>query len=284
MTNGIKDDLRKVLVVGGHGAVGQHVPWGTKPPHAELDILRPFSIARAVKRYRPTVILDLAAMTDFRQCENNPQKAYEVNVVGTYNLAKAAETFGLGMVYVSSGAVFGGRGVHYEDAVPDPVNVYGRTKYAGEFAVRDMVSRSLIARTGWLFGAGPGWEKKFVNRAITALACGKKVYATSGRKGSFTHVDDFVACLAKYVLRKRWTDPIVHVANGGAATYYEAAAAIARQLGVPPGLVQREASDNLDAVLRPPSETVGSRIVRLRNWRVALGEYVASQRSRVRLP
>jgi len=132
-----------------------------------MDITDAEKIAGDIETFSPDTVVHLATMTDVDGCETDPEAARLVNVVGTENVAKACAGCGALMIYISTGMIYNGRkpGPYIEYDSPDPVNVYGRTKYEGELAVRKHLSRYYIFNTCWIFGGGPE-DKKFVPRII----------------------------------------------------------------------------------------------------------------------
>ena len=87
-------DLSKVLVTGATGMVGSYVDFGIKTDHRSLDITDLGEVLRVCEFYKPDVILHFAAETDVDRCERDPEAAYSVNSMGTYNMAVAAKNLG----------------------------------------------------------------------------------------------------------------------------------------------------------------------------------------------
>lgn len=120
----------------------------------DLDVRDP-SACRAGLR-DVDVVVNCAAWTEVDGAEAAEGAAFAVNAVGAANVARAAESAGAAVVQVSTDYVFDGRGSSpYRVSSPvAPVNAYGRTKAAGEWAVRAESSRAYVVRTAWLYGAG----------------------------------------------------------------------------------------------------------------------------------
>ena len=112
---------------------------------------------RLLQSFRPKWVVHFAALTNVDWCERNPEETWQVNVEASSNLAQACQRFNAGLVYLSTDSVFDGKTGHYaEEDPPAPVNVYGRSKLAGEQAVQDKLQRCLIIRTniyGWSVNA-----------------------------------------------------------------------------------------------------------------------------------
>jgi dTDP-4-dehydrorhamnose reductase len=122
----------------------------------ELDITDRSAIAAAVASFAPDIVIHAAAWTDVDGCAREPEKAYRTNALGTQNTALASAACDATMLYVSTNEVFDGNAVEpYRewDAV-HPINAYGRSKAAGEWYVRHLLTRFYITRTAWLFAHG----------------------------------------------------------------------------------------------------------------------------------
>ena len=153
-------DKKKFLITGGHGKLGtylrQHLG-NISPKSSELDILQPEEIDRILKEKKVDGIIHLAAMSDQKLAEKERLKSYQINVIGTRNVADAAKKYGLKMFYTSTDYVFPGtRGNYSELDVPWPANWYGHTKYAGELEIMNSGCKYCIMRISfrpikWIF-------------------------------------------------------------------------------------------------------------------------------------
>ncbi|MBI2640898.1 MAG: NAD(P)-dependent oxidoreductase [Candidatus Sungbacteria bacterium] len=275
-----KNSLSSVLVTGGSGMVGSSVEFGMKPDHKEFNILDMSKMRSWVRRHHPSAILHLAAFADMEGCERNPAKAYELNVLGTYNLARVAKEFGVRLVYMSTCAVFDGKKKtpYTVNDVPAPLNVYGRTKSLGECAVLDIVPDSLVVRTGWLFGKGPGSEKKFINFCIRKLREGGEVRATNDRFGSPTYIPDLLEAIGALIRGKR--RGVVHVVNKGTTSYFEVAQKI-REYGGLQGKITAISGKTVEKALVKRGVMEGLiTSVPMRSWQRALKDYVSYKLSK----
>jgi dTDP-4-dehydrorhamnose reductase len=162
----------RVLLTGGSGLLGRALlslaPALPSPPRAELDVADERSVAAALDRYRPQVVLHAAAMTRFDEARKDRAGAVRANIIGTANVAVAALERGLRLVYISTDYVYPGTpGPHREDEPLLPVNEYTWTKLGGECAVR-LVPDSLIIRT--TFGPRPcPYERAAMDKVTSKL-------------------------------------------------------------------------------------------------------------------
>ncbi len=153
---------QKVLLLGSTGQIGWELmrtlaPLGEiiAPTRREVDLTRPDELGAAVRAVRPTMIVNAAAYTAVEQAEEDVHTAEMVNAVAPGVLAEEAARCGALMVHLSTDYIFDGtkRIPYVETDVANPLNVYGKTKYAGEEAVRDAGDEHLIFRTSWVYGA-----------------------------------------------------------------------------------------------------------------------------------
>lgn len=150
------------LVVGAAGMLGQDLVAAAASAgadvvglgRADLDVTDAAATATAANGF--DVVVNCAAWTAVDAAEEHEPAAFAVNAVGAANVARAAARAGARVVHVSTDYVFDGRGTtpYAEDAPVAPRSAYGRTKAAGEWAVRAEAADHLVVRTAWLYGAG----------------------------------------------------------------------------------------------------------------------------------
>jgi dTDP-4-dehydrorhamnose reductase len=150
------------LVVGAAGMLGQDMVAAASRAGAEVvaagradvDVTDVRDVTAAVAGF--DVVVNCAAWTAVDDAEAHEADAFAVNAVGPANLARAAARSGARLVHVSTDYVFDGAATepYAEDAPIAPRSAYGRTKAAGEWAVRAEAPDHLVVRTAWLYGAG----------------------------------------------------------------------------------------------------------------------------------
>lgn len=226
----------KVLVTGAKGQLGsdvimemerrQHTVIGVGSK--EMDITDAEKVASVLRECRPDAVIHCAAWTAVDQAEDCETDAYRVNAAGTENLAKVCKELGCKMMYISTDYVFDGEGEEPwspEDNTSAPLNVYGKTKLAGEQAVCSLLERYFIVRIAWVFG------KNGANFVKTMLRVGEnheKLTVVDDQIGTPTYTRDLARLLGDMIETERYG--CYHATNeGGYISWYEFAKEIFRQ-------------------------------------------------------
>ncbi len=167
--------LDKLLLLGGSGQLGQALlpmlnaaNWQVlAPTRQELDLLNVTALAYYLRLHKPDVVINTAAMTQVDLAEQQPELADAVNHLAVVMLAQAARQVGAAFMQISTDQVFDGQSntPYLETDAVNPINVYGRSKLAGEQALqREYGTTDLpwwVLRTSWLYGAeGPRWLRQ----------------------------------------------------------------------------------------------------------------------------
>ena len=156
----MSDATPSILLLGATGQVGHELtrtlaPLGTvrAPGRDEVDLAAPETLRRAVAQVDPALVVNAAAYTDVNGAEDEPERAAMLNAEAPRVLAEAAREAEAWLVHYSTDYVFDGekRTPYTEDDTPNPINVYGRTKWNGEQALRDVGERSVVLRTSWVY-------------------------------------------------------------------------------------------------------------------------------------
>ncbi len=262
-----------ILITGAKGTVGSYVDFGIRTDRTTLDIMDDAAVQAFFAQYKPKAVLHLAALVDVALCERDPSLAYRINAAGTYSIARAARKHGARMVYVSTSGVFDGTkaGPNMPSDAPNPVNVYGHSKYLGELAVQGLVEDYLIVRTSWVFGGGTEGDKKFVGKMLANRDAGE-VRAVTDRSGSPTYAKDLAQALRALVEGQK--RGVVH-AGGGRATRFELAQEALRLVGSNTRVLEAASSDFPSAYATGENESMELGCVR--PWKEALKEYIETE-------
>lgn len=271
----------RVLLTGGTGMLGRALleVWGVQheviaPTRAELDLTQPPQIFEAVRRVRPEVILHAAAVADVDRCEADPDLAFRVNTLGTACLAAAAHEVGATLIFISTDYVFdGSKGTPYtEFDLPNPINVYGRSKWLAEEYVRTLCPRHFVVRTAWLFAP---WGRHFVSQTVERVLRGEPVGGIA-QASSPTFVVDLAQGLLRLLDYPAYG--VYHMANHGVASRYEMARAILVMLGRNPDEAVRLSAVSGRRAPRPDRSPLRNYVLELqgrdpmRPWPEALAE------------
>jgi dTDP-4-dehydrorhamnose reductase len=225
----------RILVTGAAGQLGRALPAALHGhelcalSHAQLDVTRRDDVRQALYGHAPELVVNCAAYNAVDAAESEPEAAYALNQGGPRTLAEATAETGAALLHVSTDYVFDGRaGAPYaEDAPPNPLSVYGKSKLAGEQAVRAANPRHYLVRTAWLYAAaGKNFPLTLIGLARTG-----EVRVVDDQTGSPTYVPHLAAAIARLVDA---TAPFgtYHLAGSGAASWYELTLALFARLGI----------------------------------------------------
>lgn len=278
-----------VLVLGSRGQLAQHLRettlqatfWGRET----LDIGRTAGLERAIAELCPSVIVNAAAYTAVDAAETHPADAWQINVDAVAAAARAAEALGVPLVHVSTDYVFAGtarRDYEPEDAT-SPLSVYGRTKLAGELAVRTLCSRHWILRVSWVFSEH---GQNFVKTMLRLGAERRELRVVADQRGRPTYAGSLAELIAKLINPAEGISPIpfgtYHPVGGPALSWCEFAETIferAQILGliehpvkvepIPTEAYPTPARRPLNAVLGPSTAVTGALGCDM-DWRLGL--------------
>jgi dTDP-4-dehydrorhamnose reductase len=205
----------------------------------DCDITDPQALAAFANGTSVHWIVNCSAYTAVDKAEDEPEPAYAINETGVRNLAAIARNIGAGLIHVSTDYVFDGTkdGPYTEDDRPHPIGVYGKSKLAGEEAVRRTLDSHYIVRTAWLYGKnGPN----FVNTMLRLFRERDEVRVVADQTGSPTYARDLAAAILAF-LNAGEAAPFgtYHFSNEGTTTWHAFASHIAeRSLAL--GLQERD--------------------------------------------
>jgi dTDP-4-dehydrorhamnose reductase/SAM-dependent methyltransferase len=269
--------LTNALVTGGSGMIGSNINFGYKPSSNELDITSLDSVNKYLKNKDISCIIHLASI-NLRESENNISKAINVNINGTINMLKIAINLDVPFILVSTGAVFSSENSNVkfdENNNTCPNCVYGYTKTSSE-KVALLYKKSIIIRTGWLFGGNQKTHYKFVENTINYLITNNEVRCSNNFYGSPTYVIDFINKMCELINNLSYG--IHNIVNDGYATGYDIAYEIATILNADKNLLISVNSENVPNSGPPRSKTemleTNYPINKLRSWKEALSEYL----------
>jgi dTDP-4-dehydrorhamnose reductase len=262
-----------------YGSIGDEVlPFARQ----ELDIADRKQVFATLEETKPDVIINCAAYTDVDGSETNAEQCYAVNSSGVENLALAAKQVNCGYVTISTDYVFDGAnpGFYTQRDTPQPVSVYGQAKLEGEIRARNAYARSIIVRSGWIYGAG---GTNFLCVVDRLLAEGKHIKVINDAYGTPTFAKDLVKRLRE--IARLDLPCIFHVTNSGDGASYEGfARKVCEIKGFDTRLLESISADTLK---RPAPRPQSSKLAclfsdrlglpPLQNWEKALAEFLNSE-------
>ena len=229
-----------------------------------LDITDSAAVDRAIAEFAPDVLVNAAAFTAVDAAEENEALAFRVNATGPAVLAAAMARNGGRLVHVSTDYVFAGEGTRpYEvDDAPDPRSAYGRTKLAGERAVRELLpDASYVVRTAWVYG---GTGANFVKTMVRLEGERESVSVVDDQRGSPTWSADLARALVE-LARSSATPGVYHCTGTGDTTWFGFTQAIFGELGADPARVLPTTTDAFPRPAPRPAYSVLSDAA----WRAA---------------
>lgn len=275
--------MSRWLLTGGRGMLGQDLARAVEGSgddvvatgSADLDVTDPRAVLDAVGDF--DVVVNCAAWTAVDDAETHETQAFSINATGAANVARACADRGVRLVQISTDYVFDGTATtpYAEDTTQRPRTAYGRTKCAGEWAVRSLHPDALVVRTAWLYGAGGG---NFV--ATMARLAGERdvLSVVDDQHGQPTWTVD-LADLVVRLVGAGVPGGYWHGVSAGETTWWGLARAVFEGAGWDPERVQPVGSEQfVRPAARPAYSVLGTErlsahgVRPVRDWAEALGE------------
>lgn len=284
--------MAKIIIVGANGQlafdlkkvfVSDHEVIGAT--RADFDVADGISVGNFIKDRAPDIVINTAAFHKTEECESNPEHSFAVNAVGAYNIAKAAADINAKIVFFSTDYVFDGSKEFFtESDTPNPLNVYGASKLAGEILTKTANENYYIIRTSWLYGSrksGKGYN--FVSLMIEKAKNGENIKVVNDQFGSPTYTYD-LALKIKELIDKKAPSGIYHITNGGSCSWYEFAKKIFDFGNPKANLAAISSKDRQSKVKRPKYSVLknanlkNAGIAGMRPWQEALKEFLTDNK------
>jgi len=274
----------RILVTGANGMLGtalvpvlqkRHEVWGIDAQDCDIRDAR--AVAAVLRARNPEMVVHLAAYTNVDGCEANPQLAEETNALGTRNIAITCAEIDAAMLYLSTDYVFDGTktGAYREVDPPNPVSVYGKSKWQGEEYVRTLLKRAFICRTSWLYGPN---GRNFVTTILKAAQQQKVLRVVDDQHGSPTYTRHLSQKIAQLAETRAYG--VYHTTGSGTCSWFEFARTIVRLWPVEGAeVLPIKSHESGRAAPRPANSVLENRALQtaglglMPHWEIALTEY-----------
>lgn len=279
--------ILKVAVIGAGGQLGSDLVKVFEDVvalgHKDIEVTDPSS-CEVLQKIAPDAVINTAAFHRTDGCENEPEKAFEVNAIGALNVARICSSIGAVNVYISTDYVFSGTSGHYYEEDPvRPINVYGSSKLAGEVLTRAYSPEHYILRVSSLFGTAGASGKggNFIETMIRNVNKEDGLKVVDDVVMSPTYTLDAAEAI-RAVLERGLRFDTYHVTNYGSCSWFEFAQAIFQLLGKTPAIHPIISSEYPTLARRPSDSSLSNHRLReagieMRFWKDALKAYLVEK-------
>jgi dTDP-4-dehydrorhamnose reductase len=230
--------MDKVLLIGGTGQVGKLMcdflqDRCTALDRSVLDLSNPGRICKILHHYQPKLLINTAAYTKVDQAESEPELANQINHLAVAEMATYCADVGIPMIHYSTDYVFNGNkvGEWYEDDKTDPISIYGKTKLAGEEAIKKIGCKHLILRTSWVYS---NYGHNFFKTIVRLSQEREELKIVADQFGSPTLADELVTntiqAIKSAIGMPTFPSGIYHLSGGGLTSWHGFAEAIITKL------------------------------------------------------
>ncbi|MFM8527952.1 MAG: dTDP-4-dehydrorhamnose reductase [bacterium] len=274
----------KILITGASGMLGGDFTVAARElghevialSRSDLDLTDQSAVETLVREHAPATVVNCAAWTDVEGAETHEEEATEVNASGAGYLGAAAAAIGASICQISTDYVFDGtKGTPYVESDPtSPIQAYGRSKLAGEEAVRSANPDHFIVRTSWLFGIA-NESPNFVETMLELGSTGEPVKVVHDQIGSPSYTGHLAGGLARLIETDSYG--IHHISGSGQCSWYGFAEEIFRQAQMEVDLIPIDSAEFPRPAIRPGNSVLVSEWdtpIMLPKWQTGLTEYL----------
>lgn len=250
---------RSVLIFGAYGLLGSDLSevfskdWEViRISHTNTDIADKKDINNAIEKYSPELIINAAAHNKVEEQGETIDLLYRINTLGPFYIAKAADKLGIPFVHISTNYVFdGSKDVYFESDQPNPVNLYGASKLAGEQLVKIIAKQYYIIRTSALFGNKKSTKgSDFITKMLelsskdeTIKAVDDQIINPTSSRGLAEKIYEIIEKLPAF--------GIYHITNSGSASWFKFAQEIFTNKNIQPNLIAIQTTESDTKIQRP---------------------------------
>ncbi len=250
--------------------------------YPDFDITKPESMAETLTEINPAVVINTASFNRVDECEVHPKNAIELNAVAVRSLSQVCKDIGATLVHFSTDYVFDGRtsDPYTEKDTPNPLNVYGQTKFDGEKFIRELLDKYVLIRTCGLYGEEGCWGKgyNFVDTMVKASEGSQSIRVVNDQTVTPTSTAELAERVIELIHSKEYG--IFHLTNEGQCTWHEFAQIIFKKLERDVDLFPIDSIEYGAAAVRPAysvldnwkARTLG--LTPFSHWTKALEDYL----------
>ena len=276
-----------ILVTGANGQLGYDVIQELKRRSIEckgvdidaLDVTDEIETKKYIIKLKPTCVIHCAAYTMVDEAEKSEYKCNLINIVGTENVMKACIAINSKLMIISTDYIFDGEkiGCYEIDDVPNPISIYGKSKYVAEQIVSKNIEKFFIIRTSWLFGNN---GKNFVRTILKISRERKKINVVDDQIGSPTYSYDLATRICDIIMSDKYG--IYHVTNRGYCSWREFAEKIIEIANEECIVVGISSEEYNSLAVRPKNSKMSKKSLidngfdELPHWEDAVGRYIGS--------
>jgi len=278
----------RVVVIGASGQLGSDIVKVFKNAisltHDDIEVTD-LKSCEILKEMEPNVVINCAAFVRVDDCEVNPEVAFKVNGVGAYNVARICRETNAINIYISTDYVFNGvkNEPYTENDIPNPINIYGLSKLAGEIATKNYSPKHYIIRVASLYGVkgARGKGGNFVETIIERAKKGEELRVVDDIVMSPTYTKDVAVALKEFI-KVMPEFGVYHMVNAGYCSWFEFAREILNLTKIEKEIKPVKSDEIKRQAKRPKfsalkNEKIEKLGIRMRYWKDALVDYLTDK-------
>lgn len=291
LTGHAGDSVLRTVILGAGGQLAYDLQramadWDLVPlRHADADICDYPQVRQVLAELEPQIVINTAAFVRVDDCEDQVEKAFQVNTYAVRHLAQVCSELDCVLVHISTDYVFGGekRYPYTEDDPPNPLNVYGVSKLAGEYFVRNLCPKHFVVRSSGLYGVAGSSGKggNFVETMIRMARRGKSIRVVDDQVLAPTYTKDLAEKMKELVQTDAYG--LYHITNKGQCSWFEFTVKVFELSGLEPNLAPTTTADSGAKARRPAYSVLRNAAIervgahKMRSWPDALIAYLRQE-------
>ena len=273
----------RILITGADGNIGDYLCKYLSSSHEIypfkkniLDITNKTKCVETIKKISPDIVIHSAGLSNIDLCERDETSAYTINTIGSLNVAYPCSLLDIPIIYISCNNVYDGNKTcsYYETDECNPINVYGKTKLAGEKLIRTLCSKYFIIRTSWIYGGKNCFVQNIIeNKDIP-------IFMSSGEISTPTYIKDLCFTIEKMFYSNVYGT--YNVVNEGAVKKSLWVKKILEYISINKDVIEIPENFISNRALRPRSTILNTSLLKncfdieLPAWETSLKEYINS--------